>query len=217
MPEVVKCIRSYDFNLIKREDSEPGTLEGYAVVFNQRTAIGDWFYEEIAPNALDDSDLSDVMLLVNHDDRRIPLARHRRGKRSTMDLVVDKTGLGIKASLDINDNTDARNLNSAVKRGDVSEMSFAFWIAGEEWRDLDKEMPTRIITKIERISEVSAVNNAAYPQTSISARAASLDNEKRALENARAAMLDNRKVAEAAQAALKLEKEKLKLKFGGNI
>ena len=83
-------------------------------------------------------------------------------------------------------------------------------VSGAEWSDLESEMPTRRITKISRVFEVSAVNDGAYPQTSIYARSASaLDNEKRALDNARAAALDNEKEErQKAQAALRLEIEK---------
>ena len=196
-----------------------GIIEGYPIVFNQRTTIGDYFLEEIDPHALDDADLSDIKFLVNHNDQMIPLARHRRGKRSTMDINIDNIGLGIKPQLDIENNHTAKELCSAVERGDIEDMSFAFGIlvTGEEWYDLDKPLPLRRITKIGKVFEVSAVNDGAYPQTSISARSASLDNEKSALDNARAAALENEKRAEQqAQAALMLEKQKFVFKMEEN-
>ena len=188
-----------------------GIIDGYPIVFNQVTPIGDYFFEEIDEHALDDADLSDIKFLVNHNDDMIPLARHRRGKRSTMDISIDNHGLAITAKLDIENNNTSKAVCSAVERGDIEDMSFAFGIeiTGEEWSDLDKDMPHRRITKIGKVFEVSAVNDGAYPQTSISARSASLDNEKRALDNARAAALDNERRAEQqAQAALTLEKQK---------
>lgn len=191
-----------------------GIIEGYPIVFNQRTQICDFYFEEIDPRALAGADLSDIKFLVNHDDDMIPLARHRRGKRSTMDVSVDSVGMKIETRLDIENNTTAKSVCSAVNRGDIEDMSFAFGImvSGEEWSDLDKPMPIRKITKISRVCEVSAVNDGAYPQTSIYARsAATLDNEKKALDNARATALENENRAkghEKAQAALMLEKEK---------
>lgn len=188
-----------------------GIVEGYPIVFNARCAIADLFYEEIDPHALDMADLSDIKFFINHDDGMIPLARHRRGKRSTMDVLVDSVGLNIKTNLDIENNSTARALCSAVERGDIEDMSFAFGIeiSGEEWHDLDKSMPLRRITKISRVCEVSAVNDGAYPQTSIYARSATLENEKKALECALAEALDNEKRAEEKrQTALKFEKEK---------
>lgn len=190
-----------------------GIIEGRPIVYEQRTAIGDYFYEEIARGALDDADLSDVKFMVNHNDGMIPLARHRRGKRSSMDITLDADGMQIKTTLDVENNATARELCSAVTRGDIEDMSFAFGImvSGEEWRDLDKDMPTRRITKISKVCEVSAVNDGAYPQTSIYARSSSpLDNDKSALDNARAAALDNEKRGQndESQASLKLAKEK---------
>lgn len=190
-----------------------GIIEGRPIVYEQRTAIGDYFYEEIARGALDGADLSDVKFMINHDDGMIPLARHRRGKRSSMDIVIDDDGMQIKTNLDVENNATARELCSAVTRGDIGDMSFAFGImvSGEQWLDLDKPMPIRRITKISKVCEVSAVNDGAYPQTSIYARSTTpLDNDKSALDNARAAALENEKRGQNddSQASLKLAKEK---------
>lgn len=190
-----------------------GIIEGRPIVYEQRTAIGDYFYEEIARGALDGADLSDVKFMINHDDGMIPLARHRRGKRSSMDIIIDDDGMQIKTNLDVENNATARELCSAVTRGDIEDMSFAFGImvSGEQWLDLDKPMPIRRITKISKVCEVSAVNDGAYPQTSIYVRSTTpLDNDKSALDNARAAALENEKRGQNddSQASLKLAKEK---------
>lgn len=189
-----------------------GIVEGYPIVFEQMTPIGDMFYEIIDRHALDEADLTDVKFQINHNNSMLPLARHRRGKRSTMDINIDDHGMAIKANLDIENNFTSKELCSAVVRGDVEDMSFAFGITveGEEWSNLVEQMPLRRITKIGKVFEVSAVNDGAYPQTSISARSASLDNEKSALDNARAVALENEKKAEQEkrQAALMFEKQK---------
>ena len=93
-----------------------GIIEGRPIVYEQQTAIGDYFYEEIARGALDDADLSDIKFMINHNDGMIPLARHRRGKRSSMDIEIDDSGLKIKTTLDVENNTTARELCSAVTR-----------------------------------------------------------------------------------------------------
>ena len=214
MPQINEIIRRSVPSEMQPVNIKPleGVIEGYPIVFNQRTAIGDFFFEEIDPHALDEADLSDIKFLVNHNDQMIPLARHRRGKRSTMDIAIDNIGMKIKTVLDIENNHTSKALCSSVERGDIEDMSFAFGIlvTGEEWSDLDKDMPIRRITKIGKVFEVSAVNDGAYPQTSISARSASLDNEKSALDNARAVALENEKRAakKRAQADLLLAKQK---------
>lgn len=199
-------------------DPLKGIIEGCPIVFEARTAIGDLFYEEIDPHALDEADLSDVKFMVNHNDGMLPLARHRRGKRSTMEIEIKPDGMHIKTTLDIENNATARELCSAIQRGDIEDMSFAFGVlvSGYEWRDLDTDMPTRRITKISKVFEVSAVNDGAYPQTSIYARSpASLDNDKIALDNAKAAALENeqRRQADDSQAAAELELAKQKFLF----
>ena len=205
-PVVVR--RSVPFeNQPVRIEPLKGIIDGYPIVFEERTLIAGLWYEIIDSHSLDDADLSDIKFFVNHNDAMIPLARHRRGKRSTMDVSIDSKGMPISTQLDIENNATARELCSAVSRGDVEDMSFAFGImvSGEEWSDLDKPIPTRRITKISRVFEVSAVNDGAYPQTEIYARSASLENAKNALDNARAAALDNEK---RASAKLSFEKQK---------
>ena len=100
----------------------------YPIVFNQRTLIAGLFYEEIDAHALDSADLSDIKFLINHDGNGIPVARHRRGKRSSMDVDIDSIGMAIKTKLDIDNNATARELCSAVTRGDVEDMSFMFGV-----------------------------------------------------------------------------------------
>jgi phage head maturation protease len=91
----------------------------------------------------------------------------------------------MEADLDAK-NPKAVELNSAIKRGDISGMSFAFLVDGERWDRLDSDYPKRTITHISEIFEVSAVTMPAYEQTSISSR--SLESGKKSLEEARAAL-----------------------------
>ena len=130
--------------------------------------------------------------MVNHDWAKIPLARSRRNNaNSTLRLSVDEVGLAIQAKLDVDNNADARTLYSAVERGDLDGMSFAFIVDGEEWEDLESEIPLRRIKSISRVMEVSACTYPQYSNTDIQARAAStLDSAKRALENARRQSVD---------------------------
>ena len=103
-----------------------------------------------------------------------------------MQLIPDDNGMGIRVNLDIENNSEARALYSAVKRGDISGMSFMFGINGEEWEALDSDHPTRHITSISNVVEVSAVTFPAYESTEISARDKSaLDNARSALDNAK--------------------------------
>ena len=103
-----------------------------------------------------------------------------------MQLSVDKDGMGIRVNLDTENNTEARNLYSAVKRGDVSGMSFMFSVREEEWENLDSDYPTRHIKAIGTVVEVSAVTFPAYDSTEINARGkTALENARQAVETAR--------------------------------
>ena len=185
-----KEIRSYDFEVRAEENEEKGKyVEGRAIVYGQRTNLG-WYDEIIADGALKDTDLRDVRLLVNHNTDMIPLARSRNNNaNSTMQLsVVEGEGMDIRANLDVDNNADAKSLYSAAARGDISGMSFMFVVDSDSWDDLESEHPTRTITGIKRVLEVSAVTFPAYSQTSLEARglADALDSAKASLESAKA-------------------------------
>lgn len=175
--------RAYAFE-VRAEEGETGAIiTGRPIVYNSRTDIGGMFDEVIEQGALDDADLTDVRFLVNHDLSRIPLARSRRNNgNSTMLLTPDLEGLAIRVNLDVENNSEARSLYSAVQRGDITGMSFMFSVNDEEWDDLDSDHPTRRIKKIGSVVEVSAVTFPAYEATTIDARS------KEALESARSAL-----------------------------
>lgn len=195
--------RAYSFE-VRAEETEAGhIITGRPIVYNSRTDLG-WFDEIIDSGALNNTDLTDVRFLVNHDVSKIPLARSRRNNgNSTMQLSVDEMGMGIRVTLDTENNSEARALYSAVQRGDISGMSFMFGVRGENWDDLDSDHPIRHITDISTVVEVSAVTFPAYDSTKINARS------KEALESARQA-LDNAKQQRAKSVDTDLELLKAK-------
>lgn len=188
-----KEIRAFDFEVRAEESEEHGHfLTGRPIVYGQRTNLG-WYDEIIEQGALDTTDLKDVRFLVNHNTDMIPLARSRNNtENSTMQLTTDQDGLVIRADLDTENNTDAKNLYSAVGRGDISGMSFMFNVDKDSWDDIESDHPTRHVRSISRVMEVSAVTFPAYSQTSIQARGLSnaLDGAKESLESVKAERLD---------------------------
>lgn len=199
--------RSYCFEVRAEETEQGNIITGRPIVYNSRTDIGP-FDEIIESGALRNTDLTDVRFLVNHDVSKIPLARSRRNNgNSTMLLTVDEAGMGIRVILDVENNSEARALYSAVQRRDISGMSFMFGVKDEEWDDIDSDHPTRRIKEISTVVEVSAVTFPAYEATEINAR------NKEALENARSALEKARKESAKPLDSGKLEllKEKIKL------
>ena len=162
--------RQYYFEIRAGEQKGAAVVTGQPIVYESKTDLY-YFDEVIEKGALDHTDLKDVVFLVNHDMAKIPLARAKEGSdHSTMSLEVNKKGLFIEVQLDIENNTEAKSLYSAIKRGDITGMSFLFEVAKEEWENLDTEHPTRYIKEIKRVLEVSAVTFPAYEATHISAR-----------------------------------------------
>lgn len=186
---------------VERRATEDGQirLTGQPIVFNQKTDIGGWFSEEIAPEAIDDSVLRDVCFLVNHDFSGIPLARSRNNNANS-NLRFTKSDAAVDMETDLDPrNPKAVELDSAIERGDIQGMSFAFIVDGEVWSNLDSDYPNRRITHISEIFEVSAVTWPAYEGTSIQSERSlesSLESLKRAREELESARARSAKVAE---------------------
>lgn len=179
-----KCEKMFEFEVRAENNEQYGDfISGRPIVFGEPTDMNGYYQEIIDRGALDSTDLRDVRFLVGHDTSMIPLARSRRNNaNSTMQMEIDENGMVIRVNLDTENNSEARALYSATKRGDMSGMSFMFTVEGDEWEGLDTDYPTRHIKNIGRVFEVSAVAFPAYEQTSLEARSAE------ALENARASL-----------------------------
>lgn len=193
-------IRSFAAVLETREENESGVIEGYPVVFNQRTDLG-WFDEIIMPEALNETDLKDVRLCLNHDTSYVYARSRNNNSNSTMQFTPDSYGLFMRAALGIKDSPRAKDYYSAVNRKDIDKMSFMFVVSRDEWEDVDTDHPLRIIRGIKTIYEVSAVTFPAYGGTSISARAegTSLDSARASLDSARAKLAEERAAAKDAE------------------
>ena len=184
-----KETRSFICEVRAEQDEQHGAyITGTPIVFDQRTDMG-WYEEIISRMALDGCDLKDVRFLVGHNTRGIPLARSRNNnENSTMQMTVTDYGMDIRVNLDIENNAEARALYSAVKRGDISGMSFMFLadIEKDDWENKNTDYPRRTINSIVRVLEVSAVAFPAYPQTSIQAASEgeTLDSAHASLESA---------------------------------
>jgi hypothetical protein len=134
-------------------------VEGYASNFDVEYDLG-YFKESVARGAFDDVLEHDVRFLLNHTGA--PLARTTNG---TLELTVDDTGLRYRAALA--DTQDGRDLYKLIKRGDITQSSFAFTIDADEWSE---DRSTRTITKIGKLLDVSSVTYPASPSTTVAAR-----------------------------------------------
>lgn len=177
MPAVAPELRSAfvaRIDHVEWRDSGNGTdytLEGHAAVFDEWSEdLWTWagtFREKIAPGAFTDvlSRKPDVRLLFNHNENYV-LGRTLSG---TLELTEDDTGLRVFAR--VAPTSYAQDLRLVMQRGDVTQMSFAFTVAEDEWReDHDAEIVERTIVRVAELFDASVVTYPAYPQTDATMR-----------------------------------------------
>src|SRR5699024_7369358 len=171
-----KEIRHIEIRTAQTNDDSEMVVTGTPVVFNTPTTINDprgTYTEIIKRNAFDGVDLTDTRLLVNHEYNRIPLARTPK----TMELWTDEKGLQMRAVLP--DTEEGRSTYMAIKRADMTGMSFSF-TTDQAGSQFDVEKRTRTISKINKLLECSIVNFPAYETASVEARNQMQEAEQRA-------------------------------------
>ena len=143
-------------NLEMRAAPEGNRLVGYAAVFDSPSEPLPWT-EFVKRGAFRKTikDGADVRLLIDHEG--VPLARSKSG---TLTLEEDDFGLRIEAQLD-ETNPDAAKIMSALRRGDISQMSFAFETVKDSW---SQDKRTRELREV-KLFDVSVVTYPAYEQT----------------------------------------------------
>lgn len=140
------------------------SVEGVACVFGQSTTLFE--YDGIAYNEMIDSkafvgcDMSDVIFNYNHSGKVVARTRNK-----TLKLSVETDGLHVKARLDGTE--EGKRLYEEIKGGYIDRMSYAYTVEEESY---DIITHTRIITKIKKLYDVSAVDIPAYDTTSIFTR-----------------------------------------------
>ena len=146
--------------LPEAENEESYKVEGYASTFQRYKlmTIDDVdYFEQIAPDAFRDADLSDVVFRIDHEGRV-----YARTSAGTLELWTDEHGLGQRA--DLSRTQSARDLFADIKAGNYPKMSFAFIVAEDHF---DKETKTRTIDRIAKVFDVSPVSFPANPYTEL--------------------------------------------------
>lgn len=144
-------------------DGDPTMLVGHAAVFDEIADLG-YFRERIARGAFSRAiSEDDVRALWNHN-ADFPLGRNR-----AKTLVLGEDDKGLATRIYMPDTSMGRDVMTSVRRGDVTQMSFAFSVRSQKIdRDAEGNI-TRTILDCQ-LYDVSPVTYPAYETTDVSAR-----------------------------------------------
>jgi HK97 family phage prohead protease len=156
--------RTFKAEVRANKDAAAGRkIRGTGIVFNQLSENLGGYREQIAPDALEGCDMSDVRCLMNHDENRV------LGRTVSNTLSLAKDANGLQFECEPPDTSYARDLAACMDRGDIDQCSFSFTVApgGADWDEDDETgAAIRTVRKISRLYDVSVVTYPAYPQTS---------------------------------------------------
>lgn len=166
--------RYVELTLRAEGDEAKPVIEGDAAVFGVETVIGKWFREKIRAGAFTRvlSEAPDVIGAFNHDWSYV------LGRTTAGTLKLQQNDKSLRYAIDVNPNdSQAMSVWEKVKRGDVSQSSFAFTVRKEEWtepiEDSDEKLALREIVEIGKLFDVGPVPFAQYPEASAQARSKS--------------------------------------------
>ncbi len=162
----------------------PGTLYGYASVYNKYSQNLGGFVEQVAPGAFADSlenlggfaeriahgafskslaDQVSVVARYNHDDN------HLLGTTDAGTLRLKDDGTGLFYEVDLPETSSGRDVALLSKRGDLRYSSFAFHTLNDEWDVTERGFPLRTLKAVALI-DVAPVNSPAYLDSSAGMR-----------------------------------------------
>ena len=194
--------RNMAFEVRTSDGSEPSFLvEGYASTFDPYKLIeidGEDYNERIEATAFDNADLSDVVYRIDHEGKV-----YARSSAGTIKLDIDEHGL--HQVTDLSMTKAGREHFEEIKAGNYPQMSFAFTV-GEDHYDADTR--TRVIDRIDKVFDISAVSFPANPTTELHVR----DYFNGAIEAEKAAEAERLAAEEARRRDLE-RREELKAKI----
>lgn len=200
----IKANREYrNTGVLESREDNGYIVEGYASTFEPYLLFkegGIEFYEKIDERAFDNTDMTDVIFLRDHEG-----AVMARTKNGTIELLVDSHGLKSKTDLGLTERS--RDMYEDIAVRNYTQMSFSFVVDDDEYID-DGEKITRHIKSIEKIFDISAVAFPANSGTDIGISYRSLFDG--AIEQREAERLKSEMIAKAKarlRLRLKLEEE----------
>ena len=158
--------RFFDIKARSANDDSKMVLEGYALKFEKETELWKGFKEVIRKGALDNTDMSRVFLLFNHNDDVILAGT----SNNSLELQVDDIGLKFRAELV--DTQTSKEVYTLAKQGLLTKCSFSFRTAknGYKYSRIDDKNELGEIVDIETLYDVAVVTYPAYDDTEVYAR-----------------------------------------------
>lgn len=161
-------LRYFPLMEVRMEDVNGApTLSGYAAVYNQLSVdFGGW-REIIRPGAFTGTLAKgpDTRANVDHMGGLNVIGRTRNG---TLTLAEDAQGLRVVITPP--DTQAGRDVTTLVKRGDLNQMSFAFWTQRDNWLETGEYVLRELHEVDIDGGDVSIVTYPAYPATSVQMR-----------------------------------------------
>ena len=149
---------------VKEDGAEPSFLvEGYASTFEPYKLVeidGLDYNERIEPTAFDEADLSDVVYRIDHEGKVFA-----RSSAGTIKLDID--GHGLHQITDLGRTKAGQEHFEEIKAGNYPQMSFAFTVKEDHY---DADTRTRIIDRVGKVFDISAVSFPANPTTELHVR-----------------------------------------------
>ena len=190
-------------------------VEGYASTFNDpymlyKTIDGVEVWEVIDPDAFRDCDMSDVVMLYDHEGRVF-------ARMSNNTLVVEPQLHGLFVAADLSKTSLSRQMYEDIAAGLVTRMSWSFmpdWDSIEDVYDEESNRFTSTIHRVSKIFDVAPVSRPADPNTEISARSY-FDGaiERIAAERLQSALEANRAATELRRKRMELRAKSLQLRL----
>ncbi|MCM1440249.1 MAG: HK97 family phage prohead protease [Roseburia sp.] len=204
MKESKKELRMLPMKELRIAEADGGgsIIEGHAAVFDSwsETLGGIFPFKEIVRKGAFNESIGkdDIRALFNHDPNYV-LGRNRAG---TLELVEDDIGLRVRITPP--DTSWAKDIQTSIKRGDITQMSIGFIVEDDKWSTEDG-MDVREIRKVQ-LFDVSPVTFPAYTATDVGVRAMQEYDGYKAEQRNQAEEAER-----AAENAAKRAKEKRKL------
>ena len=177
---------------VRQDGAEPSFLvEGYASTFEPYKLFemdGVPIYERIEPTAFDETDMTDIVYRIDHEGKVFA-----RSSAGTIKLDIDEHGL--HQVTDLGRTKAGQEHFEEIKAGNYPQMSFAFTVAEDHY---DADTRTRIIDRIGKVFDISAVSFPANPTTELHVR----DYFNGVIEAEKAAEAERLKAEEARRSDL---------------